>query len=133
MSETFKTNRERVFVCLINCTMEEVALMAKESSWEMQAALMFFADRFVSAADGPLHTLKALLKRKVRGAAIQMDILSSDDFIRGAILRRNARKQLFTEAAQDAYARRVMEKRFRSKMDETMKVILNDTRSSIAI
>jgi len=128
MTEMFKTNRDRVFVYLTNCTVESLlAASSSESSWEMQSALVFFADRFLSSVETPSNTLKSLLKRKLRGANIQMNILSSDDFIRGAMLRRDARKQLFSEASQDAFAKKALERRFQTKMAETLKTFMSAT------
>jgi hypothetical protein len=127
MTESFRTYRERTFVCLLNGTKEEVFKQCANQNdhcgnWEMQSAVVFFADRFVDVENAGT-ALKSMLKRRLVGPPIQVDILATDDFIRGAIARRDARKRLFLDASKDEFARKTLEKRFKTRMADTMRYV----------
>jgi hypothetical protein len=121
MTETFKTNLERIYVCLQNGDLNSAVLQARDSL-EIQSALSFFAERFIPS-DNPGGALKSLIRLRPRGPPLQMDILASDDFIREAALRRDARKQVYSDALKDEVGKSSMEKRFRNKLAETMKIL----------
>lgn len=122
LTEMFKSNKERVFLCFKNAKafQDMMITLKNNASWELRASISFFQDRFVFA-DKPSAALKFFLKRKAAGPCPQLDILSCEDYIQDAIARRDARVALFHQALNDVAALKSMERRFVIQFEATLK------------
>jgi hypothetical protein len=119
LAVTLKPHQTRCFLAISDADLGAALARAEtESPLErllLQSALSFFQGRILTPSRAPVQAVKTLLLRsRPYGLPLNLEVLSSQDFIQGALLRRDACKALLCSITKDADQRQVITQRFRS-------------------